>query len=457
MSDSFWALAISVTGVPAGAIRRRGKAIALGSGNLPELIAEASGKAPLTEPTELILVHPKSMGVDEVGEWFAQLTELGVRARTVRTVADTEVLALARFGEGDSRDVVVGNTTTGEVYGRRGNTSGGHEPLAVAMPKMVTESGALGTWAVLVGSENGIRRYEPQFEGTHVRPSACTSEQLAMGALDPDELRRTFGGPARTGGAGAATGIADEWKGTKRNGNVLAAALLALLIAIPVGIWWVKNGDGGAVVRDQVSDAAEQFVGPGARPIPTPTPAPVTAAAPEPVPAGVDVPEAIGYYYDLFDPVPLLRALPDCHDGEARKYENVSFYCVGRGSDLNAFAAENGLPELARPDAHVSVHFDTHAYRPTRGTYDHECFITYDYLRDDIIDGAEVEVNEPCDPDDERYAGPWPEDEEAEVWIHDVRRVYVTDDGENHPLLRIDGLKDLVAVEAILRHYGLVR
>lgn len=455
MSDSFWALAISVTGVPSGAILRRGKVIPLGSGNLPELIAEASGKAPLTEPTELILVHPKSMGVDEVGEWFAQLTELGVRARTVRTVADTEVLARARFGEGDSRDVVVGNTTTGEVYGRRGDTSGGHEPLAVAMPKMVTESGALGTWAVLVGSENGIRRYEPQFKGSHVRPSACSTEQLAIGALDPELLRQAFGGPSGTNAARAAGGVGNRKPIPPGVRKSVVAALIAVLVVVPLGIWTIKGGDGA--VRDAVNDSVERVVGPGARPIPAPTPTPVTASAPEPVPAGIDVAEAIGYYYDLIDPVPLLRALPNCYDGEARKYENVSFYCVGRGSDLNAFAAENGLPDVAQPDAHVSVHFDTRAYRPTRGTYDHECFITYDYYRDDIIDGAEVEVNEPCDPDDERYAGQWPEDEKADVWIHDVRRVYVTDDGENHPLLRINGLKDLAAVEAILQHYGLVR
>lgn len=189
--------------------------------------------------------------------------------------------------------------------------------------------------------------------------------------------------------------------------------------------------------------------------MPTPTAPPV--APPEAVPAGVDVPEAMGYYFDLFDPVQLAQAFESCNDGDARKYENLSFYCSGWGTEFNAFAADNGLPELAHPDELVSVHFDTRGTRPIPGPYDHECFIDYEYLRDDIIDGAAVTISEPCDPDDERYAGPWPEDEDADITIHDVRRLYATDDGDYHPVLRIYGVKDLAAVEALLNHFGLIR
>lgn len=454
MSDSSWVLAIVASAAPAGAIRFQGRTISLGTGELPDIIAEATSKTPPIEPEEIVLVHPKPMGVDEVAEWFARLNELGVRAGRVRTIADTEVLATARYGEGDGRDVIVGDALTGAAYGRRGQFSGGGTPLSVAMTQMVADAGVMTTTAVLLGPDSAVSRQAALFDGTQIRPVGCSNEALAFGALNPERLGDALGGRvAKPGKGGGAAGQA--W-GRK----ALKAVPVAVIAAIVLTAFMVFRGpdrvDGVADgARNAVNDAAERAIGPGARPVPTPTPA--AAPPPEAVPQGVDVREAIAYYFDLIDPMPLLQALPNCNDDEARKYENVSFYCTGRGSHLNEFAAANGLPELAQPDAHVSVHFDTRSTRPTRGTYDHQCFIDYEYLRDDIIDGAAVEVNEPCDPDDERYAGPWPEDEDADIWIHDVRRVYAEGGEEYHPVLRVYGLKDLAAIEALLNHYGLVR
>lgn len=81
----------------------------------------------------------------------------------------------------------------------------------------------------------------------------------------------------------------------------------------------------------------------------------------------------------------------------------------------------------------MSIHFDTRSTLPRPASHHHECFIDYEYPRDDAVDGAWLEVSEPCDPDDERYEGPWPEDEQADITIHDVRYVYETDEGEHHP------------------------
>lgn len=448
MSDSSWSLAIVASESPAGAIRVDGRTTSLGTADLPELIAAAAGKTPPTEPAELILVHPKTMGVDEVGEWYADLNEMGVRAQRVRAIADTEVIAAARYGDGDAREVIVGDAASGEVYDRRGNSSHGSMPLSLAMSRMVADAGVMTTTAVLVGSEAEVNRQASSFMGTQVRPVGINTETLANGALDPGILGKALGGHvAKSGSASSPRAVRSQ----RTYRLLLAVVLVVILAGIPLGIWWIKGPDGSATINE----AAEQVLGPGARPMPTPTAPPV--APPEAVPAGVDVPEAIGYYFDLFDPVPLAQAFESCNDGDARKYENLSFYCSGWGTELNAFAADNGLPELAHPDELVSVHFDTRGTRPIPGPYDHECFIDYEYLRDDIIDGAAVTISEPCDPDDERYAGPWPEDEDADITIHDVRRLYATDDGDYHPVLRIYGVKDLAAVEALLNHFGLIR
>ena len=466
MSDSFWELAIVAADVPAAAIRHRGTVTPLGTGNLPELIAKAAERTPTTEPATLVLVHPRSMTVEVIGGWFAMLSELGVHSGSVRTVADTEVLATARFGEGDSREVIVGDVFSGEVYGRRGATAGSHEPLAVAMPRMVADAGALKTWPVLVGTESGFHRYLPQLEGSHIRPATCTTEMLAVGALDPDRLRRMMGMESR-GGAddpGWRRGKAPAPARNPRRSKILRLVIAAL---VAIGVAGAAFAAVNALQGPGTGESVDEILGPAApggydvddRDPATVPPAagPETRPAPEPVTQGADIPAAVGYYFDLFDPVPLFSSLANCHDGEARKYENLSLYCTGYGRELNAFAASNGLPELAQPGEHVSVHFDTRGTLPGPGFHDHECFIDYEYPRDDAADGAWVEVSEPCDPDDERYDGPWPEDEHADVTIHDVRYVHDTDEGEYHPVIRIYGLKDLAAVDAILKHLGVVK
>lgn len=475
MSDSFWELAIVASDAPAAAIRHRGKVTPLGTGNLPELIAKAAERTPTTEPATLVLVHPRSMTVEVIGGWFAMLSELGVHSGTVRTVADTEVLATARFGEGDSREVIVGDVFSGEVYGRRGATAGPHEPLAVAMPRMVTEAGALKTWPVLVGNETGFQRYMPQLEGSHIRPAACTTEMLAVGALDPDRLRTMMGMESRRRAErraarqdAAPARSKSPWRWSLWRPIVAALAVLVALVGVIVALDGFEGSDPDATVDEVLGPAAgggdagdagaAGDDASGRDPATVPAAAgPETRSAPEPVAQGADIPSAVGYYFDLFDPVSLFSSLNNCFDTEGRKYEKLSFHCAGRGRELNDFAAANGLPELARPDAHVSIHFDTRSTLPRPLPHHHECLIDYAYPRDDAVDGAWVEVSEPCDPDDERYEGPWPEDEQADITIHDVRYVYETDEGEYHPVIRILGLKDLAAVDATLKHLGVVK
>ncbi|MFC3849142.1 hypothetical protein ACFORJ_03025 [Corynebacterium hansenii] len=485
-SSPTWRLSISVAGEPAGAVVHGNRVHALGPGPLPDLIAAATEFAPRAEPAELVLVHPVTMGVDEVGDWLGRLQAMGVRAASVRTVPDTEVLADVKYGMNDGRDIVVGDAGTGLAYSRLGMRSADGEPLADAVATMISDAGSLSTWAVLIGSEEAIAEARDRFRGTHVRPFECRSAALAAGALDPGLFHRLADAgngddeddeychcdcddcdcddgdchDDAVAGHGAAS-----WK-PSRAAVILPLAVGAILALASIGgsvlgLFGEDGKLGGSVITGEFSfevrrgenpaEAAAEAAAAGRDSEEKPF-----RPAPPPVPDGVPVPEAVARVFDLFDPAPLFAAHSNCDRNGGPGYENLNYYCLDYGAATNRFAEANGLPELAYPGDVVQVHFSTTGPPDRRLFEPPRCGETFKRVYETPGDTFAF-IEEPCDANNRPYEGEWPADGRADVYIVDMRNVYRSQAGAQYPLIRIHGLKDRAAGEALLRHYGLIK
>lgn len=485
-SSPIWRLAISVAGESAGAVVHGNRVHALGPGPLPDLIAAATEFAPRAEPAELVLVHPVTMDVGEVGDWLGRLQAMGVRAASVRTVQDTEVLADVKYGVDDVRDIVVGDAGTGLAYSRLGMRSVDGEPLADAVATMISDAGSLSTWAVLIGPEEAIAEARDRFRGTHVRPFECRSAALAAGALDPELFHRL-------GNAGDGDDEDDECRhcdcddcldcddcdcddcdddAVAVHGRVLRAAVIlscvvgALISVVAIGASVLglngEDGDfGSSVITGEFSFEVRRGGDPGEAAAEALAGARDSEGkpfrpAPPPVPDGVPVPEAVARVFDLFDPAPFFEAHASCGRNGGPGYENLNYYCLDYGAATNRFAEANGLPELAYPGDVVQAHFSTTGPPDRRLFEPPRCGETFKRVYETPED-AFAFIEEPCDANNRPYEGDWPADGRADLYMVDMRNVYRSEAGARYPLIRIHGLKDRAAGEALLRHYGLIK
>lgn len=464
-----------------GAVFIHGTTIEQSATTLPELIGNVTAVAPRMKPERIVLVHPRTMGVDEVGLWLSALTDMGVRSGKVETISDTEVLARAIYGSPETRDIVVIDATTGDAYTRRGATGD-----VASVPRMVADAGALTTSTVAVGMRSSMEGIHRELNGTQVRVKQCNVTRLAALVFDPefpvDEAMPTSPAQQTLARQAAKKGEADRnspearhRKAIMRMGLISATVTIMVIVSLVISL---RSGETGATDQvervDQVEqvefadDEGQQVLEEADRIGGNPADVadgsmgyawwdePTVGETPPSPPAGATVPQAVSHYFRPFDPEPLLNSMGRCFPSDSDRPENLAMHCTGRKADIDGFAAANGLPELgSEVFSGVSVHFNYMGMN-SPGSYDRgECFITYDRLQ--LTDARYlVTVSEPCTPDKERYEGPWPADEEVDIEIRDRTRGIVTGDGtELFPQLRIYGLKDNAAVDALMEFYGI--
>lgn len=435
-----WSLAINGS---SGAVLVDGTITELTAASVPSLIGEVTGVAPRCDPESLTLIHPKTMTVDEVGELLSELSALGVRAGQIDTMPDTELLARAIYRHDRARDLVVINGASGGAYTRRGAV--GEPPISESVSQLVADAGAMSTATVALGSQDETRQVARALENTQVRPKQCPRSRLASLVFDS----------SRTVNLATKTVPATVPTSKKKKGRYgFWAASAVLVVAGFVGSFLSSGGGNVSLpIGDRVGGSA---AGPGGERGYAYWVEPTVGEIPESLPEGATVPERIGHYFQPFDPEPLLNSMPNCFDGGATGVDNLHLYCVGEKSDIDSFAAANGLPELGSNEfSGVSVHFN-YMGMSSPGTYDRgECFI--DYARLQQTDARYLmTVNEPCTPDEERYEGDWPDDESADITIYDRTRGVIGKDGDElFPVLRIYGLKSREAVDALTDFYGI--